>query len=92
MKKKNFVAETVVIAIAILIVNSGFMALSSGSRWAQIQHPDSRVTDTPGTGIENPQDFDIMLWDDCNETVSKIIRTIYVRTNTLQRAQRRSIR
>ncbi len=92
MKKNNFVAETVVIAIAILIVNSGFMALSSGSRTGHTQQPDSRVTDTSGTGIENAQDFDVMLWDDCNETVSKIIRTIYVRTNTLQRAQRRSIR
>ncbi|MBN2233839.1 MAG: hypothetical protein JW706_01715 [Opitutales bacterium] len=92
MKKKSFVAETVTIAIAILIANSGFMALSSGNRPGHIQHPDSRITDTSGTGIENPEAFDVMLWEDCNETVSKIIRTIYVRTNTLQRAQRKSIR
>jgi len=92
MKKTTLVAGSLFIASIVLIATSGFMSLSTELEPTQVRNVSgiNRPSDPGYPEHAGTADSKIILWSDCNETVSEIIRTIYVRTNTLQRAQRRA--
>ncbi len=94
MKINTLVAGSLFIASIVLIATSGFMSLSAQIKPTRVRSVSGNNSPTDAIDPENrgTEDSKIILWNNCNETVSEIIRTIYVRTNTLQRAQRRAAR